>query len=378
MNNEQVLLQLMEYHGTPDARIWPCLIGPTGSGKTSICRQLSETTNLPLHRLLLGTMLPEDVLGLPRIIDGVTQWSIPKWASDLKDNPGILFMDELDKARTETMSAVLTLCSELMVQDTQLHPKTRIIAAMQPVDIDLWLSDETTKALSARFYFLSNPYNWSYLGKKLRMDLNGITTQNLISPILPDPTPRQVEWLVGLYRFLHTQKLPSAQIIDLTTQVGIGMFSPSNLKIFIDRIDKWGISKESLIAILKEDKEASTLVRQLSIPELIELSGAFFTESHSTTIAEIFHKIWVTGNQEDRKNFMEELHRQLVEKAEAAPDHIIEVAGGDNEDTFIAELNKVASDISKVWEEHNKEKKGLEQKIMDLDPKEDKTFSLGT
>ncbi|MEM4167813.1 MAG: AAA family ATPase [Candidatus Caldarchaeum sp.] len=152
---------------------WPALIGFTGSGKTRTVNKIAEELNLPIRNLLLGTMLPEDILGLPKATKTETNWTVPDWAKDCIKQPCLIFMDELDKANSSCLSAVLTLMTDLQIRNIKLHPQTKIIAAMQPVD-ETFLSDQTGEAICARVIFFPMPYDNSceYLAKKHNVSVN--------------------------------------------------------------------------------------------------------------------------------------------------------------------------------------------------------------
>lgn len=131
----------------------PWLVGPSGSGKTARVRAAAEQLGYDVEVLLLGTMMPEDVLGLPRVLNGVTRWTMPEWAVRAQARPTVVFLDELDKAREETISTVLTLMWELRVREVQLRPDTIVCCASQPITPAL-RGTETGKALIERTFFL--------------------------------------------------------------------------------------------------------------------------------------------------------------------------------------------------------------------------------
>lgn len=135
----------------------PVLVGKTGSGKTSVVHELGEVLGLPVRTILLHSMLAEEVLGIPRVIDGKTEWSIPGWI----DGKAIYFFDELDKVRPEEIGAILTLFANNKVRDVKLPDGSIIIAAMQPLHSGAW-QDETGEAIRARCAFFPFPRRWEY------------------------------------------------------------------------------------------------------------------------------------------------------------------------------------------------------------------------
>lgn len=169
---EQSLNAMLDFGGA----ISPCLVGFTGSGKTARIRETAKVRNCNLETLLLGTGLPEDFLGLPRITDSTTDWTIPAWASRAVRTPTLIFLDELDKASPDAWSVVLTLMASREISGIPLHSETRIVYAMQPVEPRMFLATETGKALAARVSFLLAPYDWSWLEKKTGSNLSFLSS----------------------------------------------------------------------------------------------------------------------------------------------------------------------------------------------------------
>jgi hypothetical protein len=183
----------------------PCLIGATGAGKTARVRQIAGELGRPLVTLLLQTMLPEDILGLPRVVRRETVWALPDWVRRAADNPHLIFLDELDKPRPEVVSAVLTLIWDLEVRGARLHPETVVVAAMQPVDRDLWLADETMRALAARLIFIPISAGEGYERLAQLTQLPWVTElaageEPPAPPVLDKPSPRQLDCALRLIR----------------------------------------------------------------------------------------------------------------------------------------------------------------------------------
>ncbi len=175
----------------------PTLIGPSGVGKTSIVKEIGQRLDLPVVRVLLHSMLQEEVLGLPRVIDNKTVWSIPDW---VQDDPAIYFFDELDKVSQEELGVVLTLFAEKRVRNKELHPDSVVISAMQPIASDSW-SDETGVALRARcaFFPISSDVGWQYIRQTENVDLP-FKNEEIWLPIIESPIPRLCDFAVQLLK----------------------------------------------------------------------------------------------------------------------------------------------------------------------------------
>jgi MoxR-like ATPase len=75
--------------------------GPPGVGKTAIVAQAAKLTNKPLLTFALPTCEAVDLRGLPRVVDGRTQWASPM----PRDGEGIILLDELSSAPPDVQVA---------------------------------------------------------------------------------------------------------------------------------------------------------------------------------------------------------------------------------------------------------------------------------
>ena len=168
----------------------PALIGKTGVGKTSAINKVAEILNLPIKTLLLQTMLPEEVTGIPFAQKEKTYYPLPAWIPDdaiedtlspthnltvkkpqpltFREGTFILFLDELDTARQEVLAAVLTLLAEKKIRDTRLFVVP--LVAMRPV-AEEWQEGETAEALISCLNFLYFPVEigYEFIAKKYKI-----------------------------------------------------------------------------------------------------------------------------------------------------------------------------------------------------------------
>jgi hypothetical protein len=321
---------------SPAANITPCLVGPTGAGKTSRVLRLAEARKLPVVRLLLGTMLPEDVLGLPRVIRGATRWAKPDWAEQACRQPVLLFLDELDKARTETYGAVLTLLAERLVRDQPLHPETVVIAAMQPVDPDAWLSDETGRALSARLLFVPVAYDWDWLGDKLGVNLAGLPTPAVNVPVLPEPSPRQVEWWASFAR----------QHPNLAEPAGFGLFPEPIVKWLLERLASApSLKATDVVSAICADP---ALLGTLSVPECIELAPDLMERGSPAVWEELLVRVWTAGGPDEASAFLRRTYEELAKRAQERGGEL-EVGGDTPAEDYAAAIERATARIADAW-----------------------------
>src|SRR5215468_11071150 len=68
--------------------------GPPGIGKSALVEHFADEVGLPCVSLLGSQLAPEDLIGVPQIVDGVSRFCPPKMIA--RDEPYCLFLDELN------------------------------------------------------------------------------------------------------------------------------------------------------------------------------------------------------------------------------------------------------------------------------------------
>ena len=105
------------------------LLSPPGLGKSDIIAQAASEADLPLRSLLGTQIAPEDVSGIPRIVGERSVFCPPRVLLPEDSEPFCLFLDELPAASPDIQKAFYSLLLERRVGETQLPPKTWVVAA---------------------------------------------------------------------------------------------------------------------------------------------------------------------------------------------------------------------------------------------------------
>lgn len=126
------------------------LIGQPGIGKTEFVFDLAQTLGLELVKLRCAEAGETgDLSGLLREVNGVHSHTIPDWLSHNK--PVLLFLDEINRAKKDTINAIMQLCTkEQEFLGHKLAPGSRVICAMNPSSIASNDVDELNRALFSR------------------------------------------------------------------------------------------------------------------------------------------------------------------------------------------------------------------------------------
>lgn len=322
--------------------IIPCLVGPTGSGKTTVVREFFAKKGLADRRLLLSSMLPEEVCGLPRIVPDDrggyrTEWTLPEWFTS--DEPIGVFIDELDKASEMVVATILTFISERRIRDRYLHPDSFIVAAMQPVDYNLWVGDETRVALSARMCFLPVVESWKYVAEKYGVEIP-FEPVPVTPPVLPTPSPRQVDW--------YLQHYPELVSANLESVVGYGMF-PDDV---YTRLRRACLGKaEYLALIIPRLNEEPSMVEELELAEVGAVLSDHIDKINAKVLAAAYKMLLKNGSIELISGIHRRQGEYVQQLSKTSPDGLV--------DYTISSADEIAQEMSALskWyaEERSKE-----------------------
>ena len=101
--------------------------GPPGIGKSSLVEQFAESVGLPCVSLLGSQLAPEDIIGVPQIINGKSRFCPPTLIA--KNEPYCLFLDELNACSHDVQKAFYSLIQDKRVGDFVLPKGSIIIGA---------------------------------------------------------------------------------------------------------------------------------------------------------------------------------------------------------------------------------------------------------
>lgn len=95
------------------------LTGYSGWGKSEMIQQVAEEKGLELIDFRLSEVLPEDLVGIPKVIGDYYEYVPPKWLYDVVNNPDkkyLLFLDEITQGTPE----VLNICYKIFDKVTKV------------------------------------------------------------------------------------------------------------------------------------------------------------------------------------------------------------------------------------------------------------------
>ena len=101
--------------------------GPPGIGKSALVQQFAADLGLDCVSLLGSQLAPEDLIGVPQIVEGVSRFCPP--AQIARSQPYCLFLDELNACSHEVQKAFYSLIHERRIGEYHLPAGSIVIAA---------------------------------------------------------------------------------------------------------------------------------------------------------------------------------------------------------------------------------------------------------
>ena len=101
--------------------------GPPGVGKSSLVQEFAERLGLPCVSLLGSQLAPEDIIGVPQIVDGCSRFCPPSTIA--RKEAYCLFLDELNACSHEVQKAFYSLIHERRVGEYVLPEGSIVVGA---------------------------------------------------------------------------------------------------------------------------------------------------------------------------------------------------------------------------------------------------------
>src|SRR6266436_6050773 len=101
--------------------------GAPGIGKSALVQQFADRLGLPCVSLLGSQLAPEDLIGVPQIIDGTSRFCPPSMIA--RRDAYCLFLDELNACTHEIQKAFYSLIQEHRIGEYLLPSGSIVIGA---------------------------------------------------------------------------------------------------------------------------------------------------------------------------------------------------------------------------------------------------------
>lgn len=132
----------------------PLIVGTHGVGKTTSIRQFCNDNGYELVSFRLGQLSDSgDITGLPYhdTKKDSTRFLKPDWWPTQEGSKGIIFLDEINRARRDLLQAVFELCEKGTMNGRSLPEGWHVVAAMNPSTQDYQVTTIDDQAFYDRF-----------------------------------------------------------------------------------------------------------------------------------------------------------------------------------------------------------------------------------
>ena len=127
------------------------LVGDPGYGKTAQVQEAGWELGYDVYTIIGSTREETDIAGIPALVNGRSTTITPDWGLALQEKPGVLLLDEFNRARPEVLNAMLSLVHGRQFPNgrDRLHEHTIIIAVMN--DPEMVDAEHLCPAMNNRF-----------------------------------------------------------------------------------------------------------------------------------------------------------------------------------------------------------------------------------
>ncbi|MEM8691859.1 MAG: AAA family ATPase [Pseudomonadota bacterium] len=103
------------------------ICGPPGIGKSALVESFASAVGMTCVSMLGSQLAPEDIIGVPRIEDGISTFCPP--AQIARKEPYCLFLDELNACSQEVQKAFYSLINDRRIGEFELPKGSVVIGA---------------------------------------------------------------------------------------------------------------------------------------------------------------------------------------------------------------------------------------------------------
>ncbi len=151
--------------------------GPPGIGKSSLVEKFAEAVGLDCVSLLGSQLAPEDIIGVPQIMDGKSRFCPPTLIA--REQPFCLFLDELNACSQEVQKAFYSLINDRRIGEFMLPAGSIVIGAGNRAE-DAAIVKPLSSALINRMVHVSlRADHRSWLGWANHAGIHGLVLQYL-------------------------------------------------------------------------------------------------------------------------------------------------------------------------------------------------------
>lgn len=184
--------------------------GKSGWGKSEMVKQVAEEEGYELIDFRLSEILPEDLVGIPKLRDDYYEYVPPRWLYEVTQNPDkkyLLFLDEITQGTPEVLNITYKIFDKVTKVGNYELPNVAVVGATNYQDESNYLNELPTplknRACMIELDHTSKIYI-DYLFNKYKDKFSKLDTstkdalKTLLKNIMNDSNPRSVDKAVEL------------------------------------------------------------------------------------------------------------------------------------------------------------------------------------
>ena len=178
--------------------------GRSGWGKSEMIQQAAEELGMELVDFRLSEVLPEDIVGIPKVKDDYYEYVPPKWLYEVVSNPDkkyLLFLDEITQGTPE----VLNICYKIFDKVTKVGNYTldnvSVVGATNYSNESNYLSELPTPLKNRACMIELNHDSLeaaNYLISKYELDKDNTSLMRTLRNTIESSNPRSTEKAIQL------------------------------------------------------------------------------------------------------------------------------------------------------------------------------------
>lgn len=201
-------------------KITPFLWGKHGIGKSQCIKQFAESIGFTFIDIRLGQFEVGDLLGIPAINNGITEYAMPKWLQMALKGNCIILWDEINRAKIDVIQAVFQAVLDRQMHLFKFPDTTYQICASNPNIDEYVVTDIADAAFMSRFghvTLIPSAKDWiSYAEDKnfhasvidvVKSDPAMFGEHECETPVELKPNPRSWEFVSKFAKFLDKETL---------------------------------------------------------------------------------------------------------------------------------------------------------------------------
>lgn len=118
--------------------------GKSGYGKSEMIKQVAEEIGYELIDFRLSEILPEDLVGIPKLRDDYYEYVPPRWLYDVVQNPDkkyLLFLDEITQGTPEVLNITYKIFDKVTKVGNYELPNVAVVGATNYQDESNYLNE---------------------------------------------------------------------------------------------------------------------------------------------------------------------------------------------------------------------------------------------